>query len=321
MPKFKKAAVVGVGLIGASLAAALKKTAADIEIIGIDKDPKTIEKAENMGLIDQGFTEIADHLAEAEIIFLAVPVALIRELLVEIEAGSSNEQLIVDTGSTKLEIMEKAAAVFSESEKIFIGGHPMAGSHQSGIDWHQPDLFKNSPFILCPWLDEAEKKRENNELNPNSKKLKSLEAEMKLLEKQTALKKLRNLLTEIGSEVHLISAAEHDRCTAYLSHLPHLLASALVNLSSEDEFKKDFFAFVGSGYQDMTRIAASSADLWRDIIMTNKDNLAGLLKKQIAQLKKLQSKLENDQAAEIYNFLKEAAELKNEQLAVSNKEE
>lgn len=312
MSKFKKIAVVGMGLMGSSLAAALKNTDSDLEILAVDKDEKSIKKAEDLAIIDQGFTEISDNLAEAELIFIAVPVAYIAEVLKKIEKGTAKEQLLVDLGSTKKELMLAAKKLLEDSEKIFIGGHPMAGSHNSGIEWHNPELFKDSPFILCPWISEEERKLEESEVSANSKKLMSLELEMKLLEKKEALKKLDNLLTEIGSQVHLVSAEEHDRCAAYLSHLPHLLSSALVNLSQEDDFKKELFSLSGSGYKDMTRIAGSSADLWQDIILTNKQNLSLLIKKYVAELKELQSNLENNSEKEIYDFLAKAAEIKKD---------
>lgn len=294
MPNFKKIAVVGVGLIGASLAAALKKKQDKIEITAVDRDWKTIEKAQKLEIIDQGFTEIKNNLKEAELIFITVPVAAIPTVIKEIRDGSKNKQLLVDAGSTKKEIMLQAEAILKNSKKIFIGGHPMAGSHKSGLDWHDSKLFERAPFILTPWLKPATKKSEIL----NSKISKDLE-------------QLQDLIEKIGAKVHLISAVEHDQCTAYLSHLPHLIASALVNLSQKTKFKKDFFELSGSGYQDMTRIASSSPELWQDIILTNKRNLVDLLEKYIVEMKKLKLDLEHDDQNEIYNFLLKAAEIKN----------
>lgn len=294
MPNFKKIAVVGVGLIGASLAAALKKKQDKIEITAVDRDWKTIEKAQKLEIIDQGFTEIKNNLKEAELIFITVPVAAIPTVIKEIRDGSKNKQLLVDAGSTKKEIMLQAEAILKNSKKNFIGGHPMAGSHKSGLDWHDSKLFERAPFILTPWLKPAAKKSEIL----NSKISKDLE-------------QLQDLIEKIGAKVHLISAVEHDQCTAYLSHLPHLIASALVNLSQKTKFKKDFFELSGSGYQDMTRIASSSPELWQDIILTNKRNLVDLLEKYIVEMKKLKLDLEHDDQNEIYNFLLKAAEIKN----------
>ena len=300
MPKFENAAVVGVGLIGASLAAALKKSDPEIQIKAVDRCAATIQKAEKLGIIDQGFTEIRNNLKDAELIFIAVPVAAIPAVIRKIKAGSKGKQLLVDAGSTKKEIMLQAEEILTGTKKIFIGGHPMAGSHKSGLDWHQVDLFQDAPFILTPWLNE------------NRSHLPLKEALSDLTVDQELLQQLKELIKNIGAKVHVISAEEHDRCTAYLSHLPHLLSSALVNLSSSQNFESSFLELSGSGYRDMTRIAGSSPDLWQDIIMSNRKNLAELVNQYRVELKELQLNLENNKENKVYNFLARAAEIKNQ---------
>jgi len=327
MPKFEKIAVVGIGLIGASLAAALKKSESKLELTGVDSCAETISKAEKMGIIDQGFTEIAANLEDQDLIFIAVPVAAIPAVMREIKAGGSSQQLLVDAGSTKKEVMLEAAEILKDSPKIFIGGHPMAGSHKSGIDWHDPELFKGAPFILTPWLDQSQQEEEEKILKDSSlfdlletfsksridsaEDLDQDEAELKnLVQKKELLQQLKELIGKIGARVHIISAAEHDHCTAYLSHLPHLLSSALVNLSQQQDFKGEFFELSGSGYRDMTRIAGSSAELWQDIILSNRENLAELIGNYIEELQELQHDLEANEQDKIYNFLAKAAEIK-----------
>lgn len=300
MPKFKNAAVVGVGLIGASLAAALKKSDPEIKITAVDRCAETIEKAEKLGIIDQGFTDIKNNLKDAELIFIAVPVAAIPSVIRKIKAGSDGKQILVDAGSTKKEIMLQAQEILKGTKKIFIGGHPMAGSHKSGLDWHQVDLFKDAPFILTPWI------KESRSLLPIKEALNDLAVDEKLL------LQLTELIKNFGAKVHIISAEEHDRCTAYLSHLPHLLSSALVNLSSRKDFESSFLELSGSGYRDMTRIAGSSPDLWQDIIISNRKNLAELVSEYRTELKELQFNLENNKKNKIYNFLARAAEIKNQ---------
>jgi len=299
MPKFKKIAVVGIGLIGASLAAALKKYDPDIKITAVDRCLESIKKAEKLGIIDQGFTEVKDNLKEAELIFIAVPVAAIPSVIKKIKDGSEGKQLLVDAGSTKKEIMLQAKEILAGTKKIFVGGHPMAGSHKSGLDWHQVDLFKDAPFILTPWIEE------NKSLLPTNEALKNSDVE------EEQLQQLKELIENLKAKVHIISAEEHDRCTAYLSHLPHLLSSALVNLSSIRDFDSSFLELSGSGYRDMTRIAGSSPELWQDIIISNRKNLSELVNEYIAELKELQLNLENNEENKIYNFLASAAEIKN----------
>jgi len=299
MPKFKKIAVVGIGLIGASLAAALKKYDPNIKITAVDRCLESIKKAEKLEIIDQGFTEVKDNLKEAELIFIAVPVAAIPSVIRKIKDGSEGKQLLVDAGSTKKEIMLQAKEILAGTKKIFVGGHPMAGSHKSGLDWHQVDLFKDAPFILTPWIEE------NKSLLPTNEALKNSDVE------EEQLQQLKELIENLKAKVHIISAEEHDRCTAYLSHLPHLLSSALVNLSSTRDFDNSFLELSGSGYRDMTRIAGSSPELWQDIIISNRNNLSELVNEYIAELKELQLNLENNEENKIYNFLASAAEIKN----------
>lgn len=299
MPKFKEIAVVGVGLIGASLAAALKKIDLEIKITAVDRSRTSLKKAEKLGIIDQGFTEIDSNLKEAELIFIAVPVAAIPAVIEKIKNGSQQKQILIDAGSTKKEIMLQAEKILAGTEKIFIGGHPMAGSHKSGIDWHQEDLFKDAPFILTPWIEE----------HKSSAPMKEVLKTSAISEK--TLQKLQELIKALGARVHIISAEEHDRCTAYLSHLPHLLSSALVNLSSKKNIDESLLELSGSGYRDMTRIAGSSPKLWRDIIMTNRENLAELLKSYRAILKKVELNLEKNEENKVYNFLAAAAAIKN----------
>jgi len=303
MPKFEKIAVVGIGLIGGSLAAAFKKSEPGLKITAVDRSAESIKKAEKIGIIDQGFTEIKDNLKDQDLIFIAVPVAAIPAVIREINEGSSARQLIVDAGSTKKEIMLQAAEILKESQKIFIGGHPMAGSHKSGIDWHDPKLFEGAPFILCPRLKGGNQLSENSLKALNQVSESDLEIEL--------LDALKALIEKIGARVHIISAAEHDRCTAYLSHLPHLLSSALVNLSEQQNFESEFFELSGSGYRDMTRIAGSSPKLWQDIILSNRSNLAELISDYILELKELQSDLENNEQNKVYEFLARAADIKN----------
>jgi len=299
MPKFKKIAVVGIGLIGASLAAALKKYDPNIKITAVDRCLESIKKAEKLEIIDQGFTELKDNLSEAELIFIAVPVAAIPSVIRKIKDGSKGKQLLVDAGSTKKEIMLQAKEILAGTKKIFVGGHPMAGSHKSGLDWHQVDLFKDVPFILTPWIEESKS------LLPTDEALKNSNVE------EEQLQQLKELIENLKAKVHIISAEEHDRCTAYLSHLPHLLSSALVNLSSIRDFDSSFLELSGSGYRDMTRIAGSSPELWQDIIISNRKNLSELVNEYIAELKELQLNLENNEENKIYNFLANAAEIKN----------
>lgn len=312
MPKFNTIAVVGVGLIGASLAAAFKKSDSNIKILAVDQDQYTIKKAEDLKIIDQGFLEIKDNLKEAELIFVAVPVSKITEVIKEIDSGSSRAQLIVDAGSTKKEVLKKAQELLQKSSKSFIGAHPMAGSHKSGIDWHDPELFAGAPFILTPVLEDnfASGNSDNNTFfAEESEIINNLAAD-----KREALLALKELIEKIGARTYIISAEAHDRCTALVSHLPHILSSALVNMLNLEKDSTDLLKLAGGGFRDMTRIAGSSPELWQDIILSNSRNLIDLIEKYIDELEDLKTYLEENDKQKIYKFLAEAADLKKEQV-------
>lgn len=310
MPKFNTIAVVGVGLIGASLAAAFKKSDSDLKILAVDQDQYTIKKAEDLKIIDKGFLEIKDNLKEAELIFVAVPVSKITDVIKEIDKGSNSSQLIVDAGSTKKEVLKKAQQLLKNSSRSFIGAHPMAGSHKSGIDWHDAELFAGAPFILTPILENKSKSTEADEntfFNKESEIINNLDEN-----KREELLALKELIENIGARTYIISAEEHDRCTALVSHLPHLLSSALVNMLNLEKDNTNMLKLSGSGFRDMTRIAGSSPELWQDIILSNHENLIELIEKYIRELEELKADLEKNDEQKIFEFLAEAAELKKD---------
>ncbi len=299
MPKFNTIAVVGVGLIGASLAAAFKKLDSDIKLLGVDRDRSSIRKAEDLKIIDQGFTEIKDNLKEADLIFIAVPVSKIEGVIKQIDQGSSRKQILVDAGSTKVEVIEAAERILAESSKTFIGAHPMAGSHNSGIDWHDSELFEGAPFILTPVIKNAQENMGAEQILAELSK-----------EKREQLLELKKLVKAIGAKCYILSAEEHDKCTALLSHLPHLLSSALVNLLAEKDDYKALNRLSGSGFRDMTRIAGSSAELWEDIILSNRKNLVQLIDQYIGELNQLKAELDDNKRREVFKFLDKAAKTK-----------
>jgi prephenate dehydrogenase len=310
MPKFNTIAVVGIGLIGASLAAAFKKYDANLKILAVDQDKYTIKKAEDLKIIDKGFLEIKDNLKKADLIFVAVPVSKITDVIKEIDKGSSASQLIVDAGSTKKEVLIKAQQLLKNSSKNFIGAHPMAGSHKSGIDWHDPELFRGAPFILTPVLEDfsdSSDSTKNTFFNKESEIINNLDAK-----KGEELMTLKELIENIGAKTYIISAEEHDKCTALVSHLPHLLSSALVNLLNLEKDNTNMLKLSGSGFRDMTRIAGSSPELWQDIILSNNKNLIDLIEKYIGELEELKTDLENNDQQKIFKFLAKAAELKKD---------
>ncbi len=283
MKEFRETAVIGVGLIGGSLAAAFRKKSISEKIIGIDINKENLIKAEKMNIIDEGYTEIRGHLNNSDLIILAAPISNILDILDHLPYCGEKKQIIIDTGSTKKEILKNAENKFSEQEnRIFIGGHPMAGSEKSGVKFADPDLFTEAPFILTPAVD----------------------TDSKIVEK------IKKMLEKIGSRVYIIDAEEHDRCAAVLSHLPHLVSAVLLNTVCSEREKEKLYRLAGSGFHDMTRIAGGSPELWQDIFWTNRDNLENLLGKYIENLENIKEKLSKYDKKGVYEILKQAAENK-----------
>lgn len=284
MREFKEIAIIGVGLIGGSLAAAFRKRAICEKIIGIDVNKEHLIKAEKMNIIDKGYLEIGDNLKNSDLIIIAAPVAKILTILDELKGEGQKKQIIIDVGSTKKEIVKKAEKIFSQkNKKVFIGAHPMAGSEKSGVEFADPDLFQNAPFILTP-----DSKTDRDSVD-----------------------RVKKVLNKLGSRIYIITAEEHDRCAALLSHLPHLLSAVLLNTVSRDRENEKLNKLAGSGFHDMTRIAGGSPQLWQDIFWTNKDNLKNVLEKYISELEKIKESLNSEDKDGLYYLLKEAADNKN----------
>ena len=280
---FKKITIVGVGLIGGSLGMAIKAGSINVQIVGVDK-LKIIEKAIALGAIDKGTDNLLDGIQNADLIIIATPIGTILEILAKIAPHLKEKCLVTDTGSTKTEIMKEANRILP-SYVDFIGGHPMAGSERFGIDAANIQLFKNKPYILTS----------QNKSN------------------QEALGKMCRVTSMIGAHVLKMKAEEHDRITAAVSHLPQLIAISLINLSgflAEKENNENFFKATGSAFADMTRIASSSFDIWKDIYGTNNKSVIEMIDKFKKYLDKIEDKLKNNPDSLEKDFIK-ANNLKN----------
>jgi prephenate dehydrogenase len=264
---FKKITIIGVGLIGGSLGMAIKAGGMNGRIVGVDK-LRIIEKAIALGVIDQGTDSLLEGIQNADLIIIATPIGTILKILTKIAPHLKEKCLVTDTGSTKVRIMKEANRILP-SYIDFIGGHPMAGSEKFGIDAASTQLFKNKPYILIP----------QNKSN------------------QKALEKMYRIVSMIGAYPLKLNAKEHDRIAAAISHLPQLIAISLVNLSgslAEKENNKNFFKASGSAFDDMTRVASSSFEIWKDIYATNNEIVIEMIDKFKKQLDIIEGKLKND---------------------------
>ena len=273
-PPFERIAIVGIGLIGGSIALAVKRRWPSVRIAAIDR-PHIVQRAIAGGAADEGGDRLA--LADgASLIVLAAPVlqniAAIEALPSEVRGAA----LVTDVGSTKRLTMEAAASL--PERLVFAGGHPLAGAAVGGLDAARFDLFESRPWIVTPPPQEC-----------------------------SQLDALFRFITALGAIPQRMNAADHDRLVAYVSHLPQLTVSALMHVVG-GHAGEDGLAFAGRGLRDTTRLASSPAATWRDIVSTNGDNISAALDELILTLQRL--KASGDSAAIIDDVFLSAARWK-----------
>ncbi len=283
--KFGKVTVIGLGLIGGSLAQALRESGAVRTVSGVDSDRDSVEYALEKGIIDEGSLDVGEAVSGAEVIVAATYVGTIADTIRSAVPYARDGALITDVGSVKAGIVREIEGFIPE-RLGFVGGHPIAGTENSGVRNADPGLFRGKRCILTP----AEKTRPD------------------LKEKAGALWRLT------GSEVYEMDPDSHDRVFGLVSHLPHAAAYALVDaiLSSEDP--DTLLDFAGGGLRDYTRVASSSPEMWVDIMTANRDNVLAALRQLTASLSKIESALENGDREALLKIFSGAAGAKRDRI-------
>jgi len=282
MQDIKEIAIIGVGLIGGSLGLAIKELPDAPRVTGTSRSVSTIDKALEVGAIDKGTTSVKDAVANADIIFIATPISTIVDMVKKITPFLKAGAIITDVGSTKNRIVRSVEA-FLPDNLHFIGGHPMAGSEQQGVSFATATLFKNSYYLLTP--------TDNTDT--------------------VAFKKLHSLLASIGSQVLAIDPEKHDKIVSIISHLPHILSASLVNLASrQTRENKSLLLIAAGGFRDMTRIAASDPDMWRDICIENSDAILMAIEEFRKNLDDFKKDIEQTNRAELWNEFQEAQSIR-----------
>ncbi|MCA1633700.1 MAG: prephenate dehydrogenase/arogenate dehydrogenase family protein [Acidobacteria bacterium] len=247
---WERVTVVGCGLIGASFALALKRAGACPRLAGWDASPSVLDEAVARGVVDEVDGAFArGGVSSSELIYLAMPVGEIIEFLRTRGGQLKPGAIVTDAGSTKQEVCRAARAWLPEGVR-FVGGHPVAGSHLRGLAHARADLFEGAPYVLTAVESESERRA-----------LAALEATLRLL----------------GARVKVLTAREHDRALALVSHLPQLVSSALAVVVGDEPDAAALRDLAGVGYRDMTRLAASPWSVWRDILETNPAQVAAAL--------------------------------------------
>ena len=255
---FEQLGVIGCGLMGGSFALAMKRAGLVKRVVGYSKSPSTTERARQMGVIDVEAPSALLAVSGADIVLLAVPVAATEATFKAIRHLVTANMLVMDVGSTKRDVVDAARRVLRDHVGSFVPAHPIAGKEVSGVDHADPDLYQGKQVILTP------------------------------IEKtQTAqLKKAQELWEALGCHVQQMSPDQHDAAFAAVSHLPHMIAFALVHAIVNQPQGKDFLSLAGPGFKDFTRIAGSDPKMWRDVLLANRHEL-------VEQAKMFQRSLHN----------------------------
>jgi prephenate dehydrogenase len=258
---FRRISIIGLGLLGGSWGLALKKLGFQGRVVGCGRRAESVQRALASGVIDEGCQDPVAAVRDADLAILATPVGTILDLLPVMKASVSPRALVTDVGSTKGLICRKAQELFADNP-LFLGAHPMAGKERSGLENASATLFENARYVLTPL------------------RIEHLE--------DARVKAFAALVTALGAHPFVSDAASHDRAVAFLSHLPQLLASGLASLVAE-KGAEDFLPLelAASGFRDVTRLAESPYAVWRDICLTNVENIQAALDALIAKLEDL----------------------------------
>ena len=269
---FKQVTIIGTGLIGGSLGLALKKRRLAVRVVGCDRAP-VLEKAEQCGAIDAGTANPADAVRGSDLVVLATPVIPILDLIGRLGPALPAKTLVTDVGSTKVEIVQRAAKSFGRhAGQRFLAGHPMAGKEHAGVEFADADLFENAAWLFTPL--------------PGQNVHAGLCGEF------------IHCAEKMGAKIAVLDPADHDRFCAWISHLPQMISTALA-AALVDEFGADtpVLDIGGRALREMTRISGSPYSMWRDIAITNKQNVADALQKLEQRLAHIRENLDTRELA------------------------
>jgi prephenate dehydrogenase len=277
-------ALLGVGMIGGSLAAAWRRAGAVTTVTGFDIAPGALEAARALGLVDRIAVDAATAVEDADVVLLATPVGAMRQVLAAISPRLPPQTIVTDVGSTKVGVIADAGATLGAAIVRFVPAHPIAGRELPGVEHADADLFAGKRIILTPTppTDAA------------------------------AVAEVERLFAAAGGRVEKMDAAEHDRIFAAVSHLPHLLSFALVAAIAEGADGRRKLGYGGAGFRDFTRIAAASPVMWRDICLANRDALGRELRHYRAALDRLQVAVDAGDAEALHRTFELASTLRRQ---------
>jgi len=289
---FNKLCIIGVGLIGGSIAKAARQQGLAKTIVGFGRaqDEENLRTAQQLGVIDGYSLDLATAVAQADCVLIATPVGSVQAIFKQLHPLWSAETLYTDVGSTKVSVIAAAQTVFGYVPSNFIPAHPIAGAERSGVEASVDDLFMDKRLIITPVAD---------------------------TDAQGVLK-ITAFWQAMGAVVSEMEAHHHDTVLAATSHLPHLLAFALVDLLGRKDEQVDIFKYAAGGFKDFTRIASSDPTMWLDISLANKQAIIPLLAQLRAELEKVERLLAEEQTEALFAIFSHAKKARQRFLECHN---
>lgn len=275
---WQKVTVVGVGLLGGSVALALKQRGLAQQVHGYVRRAESVAECENLGVVDFATQDLAAAVREADLVVLSTPLSRMRELVQTMAPALKPGAVVTDVGSVKASVVHALEPIVSAAGGQFVGSHPMAGAEKTGAAAARPDLFINAACVLTPTPQTSE----------------------------PALRMMEMFWKSLGARVIMLSPEVHDEFVSRSSHLPHVVAAGLANYVLSPAYPREQVLLCANGFRDTTRIASGSPEMWRDIALANRRNLSRVLGVFIEDLQELQLALERSDVRTIQEFFETA---------------
>lgn len=279
---FKRLCLIGTGLIGGSIARAARKQGLCDNIVayGREKNLPNMQRAKDLGVIDACYTDIGAALENADLVIIATPVGSMQTIFQEIKPFWNDRAIYSDAGSTKGSVVSVLELVMGRIPENFVPAHPIAGAERSGVEASNAELFRNRRLIITPLA----------------------------VTDPLAVKKLTRFWQGIGSLVSQMSVDHHDTVLAATSHLPHILAFALVGLLGRKDEQREIFKYAAGGFKDFSRIASSDPTMWQDICLANKNEIIPLIQQLRSELDQIEHLLADNQVQQLFDTFTYAKE-------------
>ena len=284
--KFKQITIIGVGLLGGSFALAMRKQNTVDKIVGVSRRLSSAENALALGVIDEATDDIKDAVKDASLVLIATPMLSMQTVLQQVAEEVTADCLITDVGSVKSTLVDMVQSDYPQLLSQFVFAHPIAGGERSGVNAARADLFTDKHLILAETH----------------------------LAKPEFVAMNQSVWSSLGAKVVEMSARQHDAVFAYTSHLPHVIAYALVNNLHQQENNQQLFEFASAGFYDFTRIASSDPVMWRDICLSNKREVLNSVRQFSEQLSRLEQAIEQSDADALKEMFSDAKQARDEGL-------